>query len=58
MHSRDIRKFEKGFEILFDHPDQAVVAIDEAIEIAKRYGDDNSGSFVNAILDKMQGENA
>jgi len=35
---------------------QAVVAIDEAIEIAKKYGDEGSGSFVNAILDKILGE--
>lgn len=43
-------------EILFLQDTQAVVAIDEAIEIAKRYGDENSGSFVNAILDKVKGE--
>ena len=28
-------------------------AIDEAVEIAKKYGQDNSGAFVNAILAKI-----
>lgn len=46
-----------SFEILFTEESQSVVAIDEAIEISKRYGEENSGSFVNAILDKILGEN-
>lgn len=29
------------------------VAIDESIELAKRYGDDQSGRFINGILDKI-----
>jgi len=29
------------------------VAIDEAVELAKNYGDDNSGKFVNAVLDAI-----
>lgn len=45
-----------GFEILFMEESQPVVAIDEAIEITKKYGDMNSRAFVNAILDKMLGE--
>ncbi|HEX3010615.1 MAG TPA: transcription antitermination factor NusB [Syntrophomonadaceae bacterium] len=45
-----------SFEILFTEDSQSVVAIDEAIEISKRYGEENSGSFVNAILDKILGE--
>ncbi|MDD2510251.1 MAG: transcription antitermination factor NusB [Syntrophomonas sp.] len=45
-----------AFEILFLEDSQAVVAIDEAIEIAKKYGDEGSASFVNAILDKILGE--
>lgn len=44
------------FEILYMEDMHPVVAIDEAIEISKRYGDENSGSFVNAILDKVLGE--
>ncbi|HNX28308.1 MAG TPA: transcription antitermination factor NusB [Syntrophomonadaceae bacterium] len=46
-----------SFEILFDQPQQSVIAIDEAIEIAKKYGDKNSASFVNAILDRVLSEN-
>jgi len=30
-----------------------VAAIDEAIELAKEFGDDNSGRFVNGILDRL-----
>ena len=29
------------------------VSLDEAIELAKKYGDDNSGKFVNGVLDKI-----
>ncbi len=29
------------------------VAIDEAIELAKTYGDDNSGKFVNGVLNSV-----
>jgi N utilization substance protein B len=47
-------------EILFEEGSQAAVAIDEAIEISKKYGEDNSAAFINAILDKIRidhGEN-
>lgn len=40
-------------EILFLEGSQAAVAIDEAIEISKKYGEDNSAAFINAILDKI-----
>ena len=33
-----------------------VVSINEAIEIAKRFGSDESGRFVNGILDRVRGE--
>jgi N utilization substance protein B len=33
----------------------ARVSIDEAIELAKRYGDANSGQFVNGVLDEVAG---
>ncbi|HHW60634.1 MAG TPA: transcription antitermination factor NusB [Syntrophomonadaceae bacterium] len=36
---------------------QSVVAIDEAIEIAKRFGEENSPGFVNAILDRVRSDN-
>ena len=41
------------YEILFDEDIPAGVAIDEAVEIAKKYGQENSGGFVNAILAKI-----
>ena len=41
------------FEILFceDIPDK--VALNEAIELSKKFGDDNSASFVNGILNQV-----
>ena len=33
----------------------ARVTIDEAIELAKTYGDEESGRFVNGVLDQMAG---
>lgn len=41
------------YELRFDDDIPAGVAIDEAVEIAKKYGQDNSGAFVNAILAKI-----
>lgn len=41
------------YEILFDEQVPGSVAINEAVEIAKAYGQDNSGGFVNAILAKF-----
>lgn len=44
------------FELLFDtdsdRPDDAVI-INEAIEMAKKYGGKESPSFVNGVLDKL-----
>lgn len=42
-----------AYEILFDEDIPASVAINEAIEIAKKYGQETSGGFVNAILAKI-----
>lgn len=41
------------YEMRFDDDIPGGVAIDEAVEIAKKYGQDNSGAFVNAILAKI-----
>lgn len=41
------------FEMLFDDDIPDTVAINEAIEIAKKYGQAASGSFVNAVLAKF-----
>lgn len=32
------------------------VSIDEAIELAKKFGDQDSGRFVNGVLDRLLGE--
>lgn len=41
------------YEMRYDDDIPERVAIDEAVEIAKKYGQDNSGAFVNAILAKI-----
>ena len=38
------------FEILFDNKVPVKVAVSEAIELAKSYGSDSSGKFVNGVL--------
>lgn len=40
-------------EILFLPDIPVKVSIDEAVELAKKYSTENSGSFVNGILDKI-----
>ena len=44
------------FELLFDDNIPPKVSINEAIELAKKFGDPNSGKFVNGILDKIKKE--
>jgi len=41
------------YEILKDDSVPAGVAINEAVELAKKYGQDHSGSFVNGVLAKF-----
>ena len=41
------------YELLFMNDIPVKVTINEAIEIAKRYGGDDSGAFVNGILDRI-----
>jgi N utilization substance protein B len=38
------------FEILFDNKVSVRVAINEAVELAKAFGSDNSSKFVNGVL--------
>ncbi|MDO4550779.1 MAG: transcription antitermination factor NusB [Planctomycetia bacterium] len=45
------------FELLYTDTPPAVT-INEAIEIAKEYGNKNSGGFVNAILDRIRKEHS
>jgi len=41
------------FEIKFDEDIPTGVAINEAVELAKRYGTDESPSFINGVLAKL-----
>ena len=44
------------FELKFDpseHPAPVGVVINEAVELSKKYGTDNSGRFINGILDTI-----
>lgn len=47
-----------SFELLFADDIPAKVSINEAVEIAKRYGDKDSGKFVNGVIDKINKEEA
>lgn len=42
------------YEMLFCNEIPPVVSINEAIEIAKRFGSEESGGFVNGILDRIK----
>ena len=44
------------YELFFLKDIPSIVSINEAIEIAKRYGTKDSGKFVNGILDKIRKE--
>ena len=41
------------YEIIFDEEIPNGVAINEAVELSKKYGSDNSSSFVNGVLAKI-----
>ena len=43
------------YEIIFDDEVPVGVAINEAVELAKKYGQDQAGSFVNGVLAKFAG---
>lgn len=42
------------FEFLHTPETPRIVVIDEAIEVAKRFGGDESGQFVNGVLDGLR----
>lgn len=44
------------YEILYNSEVPPVVAINEAIELAKQYGSEESGRFVNGVLDRIRAE--
>ena len=41
------------FEILFMEDIPPKVSIDEAVELGKKFGSEDSGSFINGVLDKV-----
>ena len=41
------------YELLYDETIPTRVAINEAVELAKRYGQDSSSAFVNGVLAKF-----
>lgn len=45
------------YELVFVEESQTKIVIDEAVNIAKEYGTDDSYKFINAVLDKI-GKNA
>ncbi len=46
------------FELLFCEDIPPKVSINEAIELGKRYSTQNSGAFINGILDKIKSRHA
>lgn len=42
------------FELLFCDDIPAKVTINEAIDIGKKFGSEDSGAFINAVLDKIR----
>lgn len=52
---RSIMRLAAGEMLFLDRVDPVVV-IDEAVEIAKKYGGDSSPAYINAILDRLAGE--
>jgi transcription antitermination protein NusB len=44
------------YEMLYREDIPPVVSINEAVDIAKRFSTDDSGKFVNGILDKVKGD--
>ena len=45
------------FEILYEEETPNIVAINEAIELSKKYTDDSVRKIINAVLDKISNEN-
>lgn len=46
------------YEILYDESIPAGVAINEAVELAKKFGEDESGAFVNGVLAGVNGRDS
>lgn len=41
------------YEIMYDESVPEGAAVNEAVELAKRFGQDNAGAFINAVLSKF-----
>jgi N utilization substance protein B len=50
---RNVRRLAVA-ELMAPDPAPAAVILDEAIEIAKRFGNADSGTFVNGVLDAVR----
>ena len=44
------------YELLYEEETPNIVAINEAIELAKKYSDDNVRKIINAVLDKINSD--
>ncbi len=44
------------YEILYEEETPNIVAINEAVELAKKYSDDNVRKIINAVLDKINAD--
>jgi transcription antitermination factor NusB len=42
-----------AYEILYMKDIPPKVSIDEAVELGKKYGTEDSGAFINGVLDKI-----
>jgi N utilization substance protein B len=45
-----------SYELLYCEEIPPKVTLNEAIDLGKRYGSEDSGSFINGILDRIQNE--
>ena len=44
------------YELLYEDDTPNIVAINEAVELAKKYSDDNVRKIINAVLDKINSD--
>jgi len=47
-----------AWELIHASDVPGAVVLDEAVELAKRYGTEDSGSFVNGVLDRVASEHS
>ena len=45
------------YEMLYEDDTPNIVAINEAVELAKKFSDDNVRKIINAVLDKINNDN-